>query len=243
MKWALSMLALVLFGTALRRLLRLDRHPPQRPSGLSPLGADREAIYEPLALEVETQAAILGISLNDAMNERDAGHSDTAWRLVRLSVSEWDRLAEMLSVLLNALSKHVASARAVVPPHAVAASRFKSRVMFDYVRMHEVLDQLVFRSKLRFQLHIRVLRRAADTLTAEFRRAYRHADRTPDRPPELWNQLDYYFHDFDMVVKEMLLAFRLLLASLPHSDLPALAADLKAAVRRGVRSTGVPADR
>jgi len=243
MKWALGLLVLVLVGALLRWILRLDRPVAPRAAGRVPLGADREAIFQPIAQEIETQAAILGISLNDAIEERDAGQSEIAWRLVRLAVSEWDRLAEIAALLSNVIAKHVSSACVVIPTRHVAANHFKSRVMIDYLRMHDLLDRLVFRSKLRFQLHLRMLRRATETLSTEFRRAYRYADRTEDRPPELWNRLDFYFHDFDLITKETLLAFRALLLSLPHSDLAGLAADLKTILRRGVRSTAVSADR
>ena len=214
-----------------------------RMTGLSPLGPERDAIYRPIAQEIETQAAIVGISLNDAFEERDAGQAEIAWRLVRLSVSEWDRLAEILGLLSIAMSRHIGNARAVLPVRSVAADRFKSRVMVDYVRMHELFDQLVFRAKLRFQLHLRMLRRAAETLSREFRRDYRYGDRTEDRPPEMWARFDYYFHDFDLVAKETLLSCRTLLACLPHSSLPAFAADLKSVVRRGVRSTALTGGR
>ena len=227
MKWLIGALVLIGAGVLLRRVLHLDRVMTPRPEGLLPLSPDREAIFQPIAQEVETQAAILGISLNDAFEERDAGHADIAWRLVRLSVSEWDRLTEIVKLLLNTMGKHLASAQAAVPVRSMVAHRFRSRIMIDYVRIHELLDQLVFRSRLRFQLHLRVLRRAMETLTAEFRRAYRYAERTEDHPPELWNRLDIYFHDLDLVVKEALLALRAFLICLPHAALERFATDLR----------------
>jgi hypothetical protein len=78
MKWALGLLVLVLVGALLRWILRLDRPVAPRAAGRVPLGADREAIFQPIAQEIETQAAILGISLNDAIEERDAGQSEIA---------------------------------------------------------------------------------------------------------------------------------------------------------------------
>ena len=190
---------------------------------------------------METQAAILGISLNDAFEERDAGRQDIAWRLVRLSASEWDRLAEIVVGLLNVLTRHLPELRDAAPSRSMVAARFKSRIMIDHFRMQEFLDRVVFRSKLRFQLQLRVLRRAAETLTGEFRRTYRYAERTEDRPPELWNRLDLYFHDFDLVTKEALLAFRAFLVCLPHPALEKFASDLRTVMRTGTRS--VTADR
>jgi hypothetical protein len=243
MRWLLGLSALVVLGTILRWILRIDAVESPRLSGLSPLGPERDAIFQPISQEIETQTAILGISLNDAIEERDAGQLDIAWRLVRLSASEWDRLAEIVGLLSVAMSRHMGSARTVIPVRRVPADRFKSRVMADYVRMHELFDQLVFRTRLRFQLHLRMLRRAAEILSREFRRDYRYADRTEDRPPEIWERFDYYFHDFDLVVKETLLSCRTLLACLPHSSLPDFATDLKSVVRRGVRSTAMTSGR
>jgi hypothetical protein len=228
-------------GLALRRLLRLDEGRTRSAGRLPPLDEDRANIYQPVVQEIETQAAILGISLNDAFEERDAGNPEIAWRLVRLSVSEWDRLTEILTLLLSRMTKHLAAAKIVVPTRTMGAHHFRSRVMVDYVRMHELLDQLVFQSRLRFQLHLRVLRRAVETLSGEFRRSYRYAERTGDRPPELWTRFDLYFHDLDLVAKETLLAFRALLTCLPHSALSGFGVDLQAILRRGVRATTVSA--
>ncbi len=241
MKWIMGALILAGVGVVLRRLLRLDGQKPQSAGRLPPLTDDRASIYQPVALEIETQSAILGISLNDAFEERDSGNPDIAWRLVRLSVSEWERLAEIVTLLLNNMAKHLAVAKVVVPTRNMGAHHFRSRVMVDYVRMHELLDQLVFQSRLRFQLHLRVLRRAVETLSAEFRRSYRYGERTEDRPPELWTRFDLYFHDLDLVAKETLLAFRALLACMPHAALPSLVSDLRAVLRRGVRTTTVSA--
>lgn len=243
MRWLWGVGVLFLLGAALRWILRLDEVEPPRMTGLHPLGPEREALYQPIAQEMETQAAILGISLNDAIEERDAGQPQIAWHLVRLSLAEWDRLVQIVGSLSNVMSRQLGNARVVVPVRSVAANRFKSRAMVDYLRMHELFDQLVFRSRLRFQLHLRMLRRAAETLRREFRRDYRYGERTEDRPPEMWARFDYYFHDFDLVVKETLLAFRTLLACLPHSSLQAFATDLKSVVRRGVRSTALTGQR
>jgi hypothetical protein len=243
MRWLLGAGALFLIGTVMRWILRLNETDSMRTTGLSPLGPERDAVYQPIVQEIETQTAILGISLNDAIEERDAGQIEIAWRLVRLSLSEWDRLAEILGLLSIAMSRHLGKARAVIPVRSVLADRFKSHAMTDYARMHELFDQLVFRSRLRFQLHLRMLRRSMEILSREFHRDYRHADRTQDFPPEMWERFDHYFHDFDLVAKEALLSCRALLACLPHSSLPGFAADLQSVVRRGVRSTALTTGR
>lgn len=241
MNWALGVLALVSAVAALKLALRAGSPRPLGSRGLVWLTPERQALYQSVAQLVETHGAILGISLNEAIEERDASRDEIAWRMVRLAVGEWARAAELLEMLLATVAKNLGQAQVVVPVRSVATQRFKSQTMTDFFRLYELLDQLVFRSRVRFQLQVRVLRRAADALTTELRRRYRYTERTEDRPPELWQQLDFLFHDFDLVGKEALLAFRAFLACLPDSALGGVARELESALGAAVRSTGVPA--
>ena len=241
MAWLLGGLVLLVVGALLRRVLYPAAEPP--PRGFVPLDPARQAIYQLAASEVETRASILGISLNDAFEERDLGHREIAWRLVQLSVGEWNSLAELVADLLKAVARQAASEGVVVPFRGVGARRFRSGTMVNYVRMHELLDQLVLGSNRRFQLHLRVLRRASETLTAEFRGRYGSRDRPRDHSEQLWKNLDLYFHDFDLIAKEVLLAFRALLLCLPHPALPSIDSEIKTIVGQGVRSIFTPVER
>jgi len=160
---------------------------------------------------------------------------------VTLAASEWDRVAKIISALLDALQKNLPEARALVPYRGLVTRRFKSQSMIENLRMYELLDKLVYRSRVRFQLQVHMLRRAAANLTMEFNRGYQYGERTGDRPPELWQRLDIYSHDFDLVTKEALMAFRAFLICLPPSALPAFASDLEPVLRRGVRMPAIHA--
>jgi len=237
-----GILILAAVGFLLRRLLWIKLPDQRPPAGLARLGPDRQAVYDGFAPELEARTAILGISLNDAFEERDAGRHDMAWRMVRLSASEWDGMVKIVAGLLDTLAKHLPDAHVVVTPRSILAHRFKSKPMVDYVRMHELLDQLVFSSRRRYQLQLRLLRRAAEIVTGEFRRTYRQAERTDDRSAEVWNQIDLYFHDFDLIAKEALLAFRALLACIPLSVLAKFSLDLNALLHGRVRTRTVPVE-
>jgi hypothetical protein len=243
MHWVVGGLILVSVGFLLRRVLWTKLPDQRAPSGLAPLGSERRIIYDGFAPEVEARFAMLGISLNDAFEERDAGRQDMAWRMVRLSASEWYAMEKIIGGLLNTLTRHLPNAQVVVTPRSIHAHRFLSKPMVDYVRMHELLDQLVFSSNRRYQLQLRLLRRAAEIVTGEFRRTYRQAERADDRPAEVWSQIDLYFHDFDLIAKEAVLAFRALLASLPLSDLPKFSLELNALLRGRVRTRSLPVER
>ncbi len=240
MQWVIGGLILATVGVVLWFVLHMGSPVKPRVSGLAPLPLDLHTIYHPLAQEIEAHATILGITLNDAFGEREANRHEMAWHVVGLAMGEWDRLTGLVVGLLNTLAKYVPTTKVIVPVRRVAADHFKSRAVIDQVGFYEFLDQVLFSSKRRFSLQLRVLFRTCALLTKEFRRTCREGERTLDASPEVWNRLDLYFHDFDLIAKETLLAFRTLLICQPPEGVRELAADLQNLLERGVR-VSIPA--
>jgi hypothetical protein len=116
------------------------------------------------------------------------------------------------------------------------AAHFRSASMIEYVRLHEWVDQFLFRNKLRFNLQVRILRRAVETLTDDFRRAQPRAYSAIEDPSAAWNRLDRDLHDLDLISKEIVLTLRSFLACLPDSAARQFGAELRPALQRGVRS-------
>ncbi len=158
MSWLWQGAILVVVGVLLRRILHMNAPGLKSYNGLALLSREQARIYDLVVRDLEIEAAILGVALNDAIEEREAGNNEIAWRLVRLAASEWDRLAGATVTLLSQMSRYLPVAR-LDSPRRMLPERFKSKTMVDYVRFHEMLTQFVFHSKLRFQLHLRVLRR------------------------------------------------------------------------------------
>ena len=196
MRWLAGILILTGVGFLLRRLLGVNSALARAPAGLAPLGPERQAVYDGFASEVEARTAMLGISLNDAFEERDDGRLEMAWRMVSLTASQWDSMANIAAGLLDVLAENLPKAQVVVSPRSIHADRFKSRTMVEYVRMHELLDQLVFSSRRRYQLQLRLLRRAAEIVTGEFRLTYLQAEKTSDQSLQVWKQMDLAFHRY-----------------------------------------------
>jgi hypothetical protein len=242
MHWALAGFAFVCVFMVSRHVLSLDGTPAiQR--GFFWLRQEREKIYEPVALEIETQTVILGISLNEALGEREGGKPENAWRLVGLAVCQWKRLAENVRSLLDAIDANVPSARSVLRVRTIHPQLFRSRSMLGFVHMRNALDQFLFRSKVRYQMNVRVLRRAVESLTSDFQRAYELTETSSAMSPEVWGRLDPAFHDFDLLIKEVLLSFRYFLVALPDSALNEFACDLKPIVSHSVRAKAAAAGR
>jgi len=234
-RWLSGGVVFLCVGFVMRRLLGLDA-PGRR--GFLPLDGEREHLYQTIVLELQTQAAILAVSLNDAIEEYDSGNHEIAWRLLGLTTAEWNRLAEILRVLLGVVTEYLPLAGVVVPIRSIAPRYFKSETMIDYVRLHEWLDQFLWRTRLRFHLQVRVLRHAVEALTRDF---LRMQPQSYPPPTGLWSQLDRHFHDFDLITKEILLAFRTFLASLPEHAVSDFGSALLPILERSVRAAPAPA--
>jgi len=235
-------LILVAVALMLRRILRMGAKEEPAPCVSGTLHRDDSPIYQPIAREIETQITILGITLNEAFGERDAARHDMAWHVVRLAVGEWERLNELVIGLQSLLSRTLPTTEGALVIRRVAVGHFKSRACIDNVALYEFLDQVLFSSKRRFALKLRLLFRASVALNRDFRTACREGERTTDASPELWNRLDYYFHDFDLLIKETLLAFQTLLAGQSPEALQSLASDIQMLLERGTRVSISPSD-
>jgi hypothetical protein len=242
MTWLIGGLILAAVGVLLRRILHMGSKEKARESGMAVLREDLEAIYQPLAQEVEAHTAILGITLNDAFGEREAERHEMAWHVVRLALGEWERLTEFVVGLQSVLAKFLPDTHGIVVLRRVAVDHFKSRAVIDYVGLYEFLDQVLFSSKRRFALQLRLLLRTSTLLRKEFIRACREGALTNDSSDELWNRLDYYFHDFDLIAKETLLAFRSLLICQSSKGVQELSLDLQALLERGGRVSVSPSN-
>jgi hypothetical protein len=242
MNWALAGVVFAIVYVVCRRVLRLDGRPTGQ-HGFLWLRQQREQIYQPVALEIETQTVILGISLNEALGEREEGKIDNAWRLVGLATCQWNRLAENVRSLLAAIDSNVPSARSVLRVRIIHPQLFRSRTMLEFVRTRDALEQMLFRSKVRYQMNIRVLRRAVESLNSDFQKSYNSIETPSDASSEVWDLLDPAFHDFDLVIKEALLSLRYFLMALPDSALDEFASDLKPIVSHSVRATSAAAGR
>ncbi|MEJ2006919.1 MAG: hypothetical protein P8Z30_01995 [Acidobacteriota bacterium] len=244
MIWVLETGILLVVAVVLRRVLHmgdksvaLAASPHIRRSVSSPL-------YTPIASEVEAHITILGVLLNDAIEERNAGHFTLALRILSLFESEWSRLTELVVSLQKLSLKYLPMAQTSITPRNLNARSFQSHRMNEFFRRHGVLDQFVFRSKLRFQLHLRLLRRATSVLSDDFEEARQDFDQDTSLFAWTLTEHDLYFHDLDLLSKETLLGFCEELACLPDAALDEIAAEIPALIRNSVcGSIATPAHR
>ena len=238
MSWLLGIPVLILVSVLARRLLHLGAEKETVRSPSHVLGPQREALYSMAGEEIETHITMVAVSLNDALEEQQAGHAELALQLHTLAVGEWGRLAKVVQSLQALTVRYLVLTEYTVPLRPLTSHHFRSQIMADHVRFHSFLDQFVFRPRLRFKLHLGILRHATQILTEEFCRA------TPPREDFTGrgSKLDYCFHDFDLVAKESLVVFRALLACLPDSALPSLGEEVASLFGTRVPPVPLPTD-
>ena len=233
MYWVMGSTILLGMGMLLRRALGLG----SRVRGRAPLLDARQKWFcESMAEEVQCRSEILASSLNDAIEELQAGHCENASDLLGLAEAEWAAVAEILSGILKGITDSLPLARIAIPVRSLAPDLFRSDVMRDYLRLHELVDQFLFRTKLRFHLQIKILRHAVDIVTVDFRSATPKSRLSPVFSLALWDRLDRDYHDFDLIAKKTILALVKFMSWLPASAASDLAAELKPLLDRGVRS-------
>jgi hypothetical protein len=229
-----SIAVLAAVGIVTRRLLGLSR---RRQKTNLPLPGAHGRLCSTVTLKLERESAILAVSLNEAMEARESGEHELAWSTLHLmSRPQWVRQADMLVLVLGAMTRHLPLARVTLPPRTLMPEFFKSDAMRGYLAMHDSADQFLFRSKPRFSFHVRTLDEAVGRLTADFLEAQPGPLLLPES--DLWTRLDHDFHDFDLLTKETVLAVRGFIACLPAAALESFAAEVRPALLQGVRASG-----
>lgn len=220
MDWALAAFALLLMAYVCRRILRMDEssRPPWRPAAL-PL--NRFQIYRNAAQEIETQSYMLGVTVNEALGDFEAGDGLKAAAEIVLAAEQWDLLAQLVSNLLKVITESMPQVGTIASYREINPAGFRSRAMAEFMKSGGKLHQFIYRSKGRFDFRLQLIRSAVAELTAEFRSSYASSGREQDFPPTQLKEIDPTLHDYDLVAKEALLAMRDFLGVLPEGAVPA----------------------
>lgn len=232
MVWPESIAFLAAVGVVTRRILGLSG----RRSQVQPLlPGDHERVCRRLKLELEVPSAALAVTLDDAMGARECGQPVLALSTLELASAQWSRQADLITYLLHTVMRYLPLASMSLPMRSlVEPDYYKSDTMRGYLALHYSADQFVFRSKQRFNLHIRMLDQAVSLVTSDFMDAHSGQDRSDDSA--LWCRVDHDFHDFDLLTKKTILALHDFIGCLPLSALRDFAAEIQPALRAGVRA-------
>jgi hypothetical protein len=233
MLWALEFGVLLVVAVALRRVLHMGQDASPKVTGPRFRRPANNPLCSPLASEVEAHTTILGVLLNDAIDELNSGNGEVARRVLNVFDSERERLVELAINLQNLSLKYLPTVQYPIEMRTLEPESFRSQLVSEFLKRHGTLEQFVFRSKLRFQLRLRLLRRATALLNESFEEIKHDVGMSSTLLDRTLAQLDLYFHDLDLLTKETLLGFSAELASLPDTTTDEIAAEVSALTSRG----------
>lgn len=226
MVWIFEIGVLCAVAVVLRRALhmgsgdiRQEARPRFRRPGNNPL-------CSPLASEVEGHTTILGVLLNDVIEEQNSGNSEIARRMLRVFDSERERLVDFVVDLQNLSLKYLPAIQYPIRTRFLNHEAFRSQPVSDFVKRHGGLEQFIFRAKLRFNLQLRLMRRVTALLNESFEELKSEIGTSATSLDWALLQIDLYYHDLDLLAKETLLGFNEELAGLPESVRQEIAAEI-----------------
>lgn len=226
MLWIFEIGILLVLAFVLRRILRMGKNTvPEKASPRFRRPANNP-LCSPLLSEIDTHTAILGVVLNDAINEQASGNPEIARSMLGVFNSERERLVEMVINLQNLSLKYLPTVQYPVETRTLDPESFRSKPISEFLARHGTLEQFVFRSKLRFQLQLRLLRRMTALLNESFEEVRHRTGMGAEDFPSTLSQLDLYYHDLDLLTKETILGFGEELAALPDAVLEDMAVEI-----------------
>lgn len=232
MVWIFEVGILLVVAVALRRVLHMGRRDVRQKQAPHFRRPANNPLCSPLASEIEGHTTILGVLLNDVIEEQNSGNVEVARRMLTVFDSERERLVELIVNLQNLSLKYLLAIQYPINTRLLNHEAFRSHLISDFVKRHGGLEQFIFRSKLRFNLQLRLMRRATALLNESFEELKTETKTTATSLDWALLQIDLYFHDLDLLAKETLLGFNEELAGLPASVRQEIATEISALTTR-----------
>jgi hypothetical protein len=228
MVWLVEAGILLVVAVVLRRALHLGRRSDTKSFAPNHPKPYVHPLCSPLASEVEAHATILGVLLNDVIEEQNSGKATVARETLALFDSEWNRLVKLTENLQELSLRYLPTVQYPIDARSLDARSFQSQPLSEFIRRNGDLDEFVFRSKLRFQLQVRLLARATALLNESFEELRHDAEQSPRVFDWALSQIDLHFHDLDRLAKETLLGFNEELGCIPDEAREELVGELSA---------------
>ncbi|TAM79472.1 MAG: hypothetical protein EPN47_16845 [Acidobacteria bacterium] len=232
MVWILEIGILAVVAVALRRVLRLGKNSLPKQAAPRFRRPANNPLCSTLVSEIDAHTSILGVALNDAIDELASGRAEIARCMLGVFSSERKRLIELVVDLQNLSLKYLPTVQYPVEARTLNPESFRSEPVCEFLKRHTDLEQFVFRSKLRFQLQLRLLRRVTALLNESFEEVMSDPGTDAAAFDGALAKLDLYFHDLDLLSKETLLGFSAELASLPNDMVEDITAEISALTSR-----------
>jgi hypothetical protein len=204
------------------------RKPSILSAWLARLSAEKAAVYEPSARELEAGYDLLSIVLDDGLQRQESGD----WRGARTLVGLCGELAERHAVLLcGALgtmerrSRHFGKLPEVTP---LDQETFRTDAARSSCFWNGLLHRVLFSARSRWFHKLRTLGEILDEVRAGFLRAAREiADGVSVSPVAEWESLERTHDDWNTCLRETVVLLKCLLTTLAPGEVEELRRELE----------------
>jgi len=184
------------------------------------LSEEKSKVFGSCVDQFEASYTMFSISLNEAMELRQAGRLATCSQVVWMTAALCRRLAEPLAGTLRALGEHAKHYGTMPNSAPLDPVNFQSSKGQRFARMNGLLSHILLTQRSQFLHKISALHEMVEDLDREFQEtADELANGVSTDPPSDWKVLDKDHYDLNTCLREAIVLFKSFLIALPEDQL------------------------
>jgi hypothetical protein len=185
------------------------------------LSQEKNAVFGRYVQEFETSYTMFSITLNEAIELRQAGQLANCSQVVWMASSLCDRLANPLAATLRALGEHAKHYGTIPSNSPLDSSNFQGTREQRSARMSGLLSRVLLTQRSQFLHKISTLHEMVENLDRQFRdTADEVASGTSINPLASWRALDEAHYDLNTCLRESIVLLKSFIVAVPDDQLP-----------------------
>ena len=184
------------------------------------LSEEKNHFFETFVQQVETSYAMFSISLNEAIELRQAGLLAKSFQVIWISPSLCSRMTELLAATLRALAEHAKHYGTIPNSSPLDAANFQSAGGQRSARMSGLLSRVLLTQRSQFLHKISTLHEMVEDLSREFQEAADQLSNfTSVDPLSDWSVVDVTHYDLNTCLREAIVLLKSFLVAIPDNQL------------------------
>jgi hypothetical protein len=184
------------------------------------LPQEKNEIFAAYVQEFETSYAMFSVSLNEAIELRQAGLLAKCSQVVWMAGSLCARMAKPLAATLRAVSEHAKHYGTIPSNSPLDSSNFQGAREQRSARMSGLLSRVLLTQRSQFLHKISTLHEMVENLDHQFRdTADELASGTSVNPWMAWKALDEAHYDLNTCLRESIVLLKCFIVAVPNDQL------------------------
>ena len=183
---------------------------------------EKAQVFHNQVRQLESNYAMLSVSLDEAIELWQMGHSSKSLQAVGITSGLCKLLTQTLAGLLRALSEHAKHYGTIPNAAPLDPANFQGPRGQRSARMSSLLNHVLLSQRLQFLHKVSTLEEMVEDLGKEFRLAADDlAEGTSLNPKKMWAEVDADHYDLNTCLREAIVVFKSFLIALPENQLGA----------------------